>query len=282
MDDENELAEMLGTDFEGLEKLGNYGIKDVSKLATEYLKTQEHISSSVRAPNENASAEEWARFYKRLGAPDEPDGYETPELSTDFKSIVDTLKPTAKELGLTTKQFNALVKSADQAQAKRLEAIREKINGQNEKWIEEAKQKYGGEFEKNVANAQRALQELIDGDSEVGEILNATGLGSHPALIELLAKAQRASGEHTMADSEDAGAGTPDPLDAARGKAMRIREITQDPNFTNRKTVEYTKLQEEYYRLQKELAESGFKGAMDPKLQLDKPGVGHYPNINFK
>lgn len=103
-----------------------------------------------------------------------PEGQEI--LQADF----DTFAKQAGEIGLTNEQANALAKWQVDRVKEAAEANSKTIEG----WAEEARadKEIGGDaFDQNAAVARKAIDAF--GDDSLKEILDASGMGNHPAVI---------------------------------------------------------------------------------------------------
>jgi hypothetical protein len=80
-----------------------------------YRELQTHASKALQLPGENATAEDWNKFYAKLGRPEKPDGYElklnTEAIPQDFpydeQSAIE-FRNWAHEAGLTPQQAQML------------------------------------------------------------------------------------------------------------------------------------------------------------------------------
>jgi len=94
---------------------GEDGSVDLNKIADSYRNLESHASKSVPLPGENATQEDWDKFYSKMGRPEKADGYELklnrealPEnFPYDEKSAIE-FRNWAHEAGLTPKQAQSL------------------------------------------------------------------------------------------------------------------------------------------------------------------------------
>lgn len=116
--------------------------------------------------------------------PQEPaDPYENLKLSNGAQANADEManyKKMAKEMNLKAEDAQRIldfeVERLQNAQAQAAAA-----------WESEAKQKYGDQLPTVLATAARAVQQF--GGNELRDLLDQTGLGNHPVLIEAFNKA---------------------------------------------------------------------------------------------
>lgn len=141
--------------------------KDAGKEAIEifHTKLMEKVPGLMKAPDPT-NPEDVKALYKRLGAPDTPDGYTLPEIkdlsgkTVDPKtldmSLVDVFKPLAAQAGVTTDQFKLIVDGIA------------KHNFQNHATLTEAKQKdhdnlskeWGAAFKQNTDIVHTFLEKV--------------------------------------------------------------------------------------------------------------------------
>lgn len=165
----------------------------LSQLARGYHSAQGLIGKKgLIVPGEGAKPEEVAAFHKALGVPDKPDDYkfDTPQ---DFKfdnERIATWRKTLHEAGIPQAQANKIVGAAIAEDQSRAKAHQEQLK----EWENQTKIELGANFDKEINHARYALREL-DKENKLSELLESTGLGSHPQIIGVLARAGALLGE---------------------------------------------------------------------------------------
>lgn len=122
--------------------------------------------------------------------------FSIPEGMVLDEGAMETFSPLAKEFGLTQAQAQKLVDIYSNANADAASAFSEKIDALQNGWIQEVREdeEIGGEkFDESVATARFFLNGY--GDSKLIDILNETGLGSHPAIVKLFVNLGRLAKE---------------------------------------------------------------------------------------
>jgi hypothetical protein len=112
--------------------------------------------------------------------------FTTPEGVTLDADAVSEFSAIAKELGLEQGKAQAIADVAMKMQARQADAHQALV----ESWVEQVKvdKTLGGDkLSENLAIAKRALDEF--GSPELKDVLNLTGLGSHPAVIKFFLNA---------------------------------------------------------------------------------------------
>ena len=262
------LADLLPDSFENREKILGLLPQDatIEDLAKHTLNAQDRLSSTRRVPTDTDSPEEWKKFYRSLGAPEDPDQYPTP--ATDDKILADLagkLKPKAHELGLTSKQYDELMATAASELGNHRVAVDNQIREASDRWLAESKEKYGARFEEISATAAQWFQKLVDSDPIVNMVMEQTGLGNHPAFIELAAKVADVAGDDMVPGGEERQAQTGHTVDQAREVAHEVRKLAVGLMKVPRGPERDNAL-EKFYELQKKLTDWGYDGAQDERL----------------
>ena len=191
----------------------------VQQLSKGYVESQRLIGKKgLIVPDDNAPPEKWAEFYKALGRPDSPDGYEVkpPEGMTldseEDKAALAAWKKELHEAGVPAKTAARLVgKYLSDRHAERSALAKEQEN-----WVNQTKTKFGEKLDENVNFAKHALRQI--GTPELSALLDSSGLGNHPAVVEAFAKAGRALSEGAAPRSPGATGGAVTTPDAAQAE----------------------------------------------------------------
>lgn len=146
----------------------------------------------LRIPSEDATDEEKAAYYQKLGRPDKAENYtitkpDLPEEIPYSPELETAYKQKAFELGLSNATAAALHKwffdetikgSAMQKEADK-QAVEATVNALKDEWK-------GDVFKSNTAIAVRAFRELGKGHDEILEKkIDGIKLGDHPAFLKL-------------------------------------------------------------------------------------------------
>lgn len=166
---------------------GEDGSIDLNKVVEGYRNLETHASKSLKVPGEDATAEDWNKFYSNLGRPEKADGYELAldrenlpeEFPYDEQSAVE-FRNWAHEAGLTPKQAQALHDKFVGHQAGNFTAMveqRKKSEGDAHRSIVD---EWGGTesegYKRNVELASRAIHQLGLKDAfKEGGLLSADG-----------------------------------------------------------------------------------------------------------
>lgn len=197
------------------------------------------LSRAAEPPGENASEEERAAWYRRLGRPDTPDGYEIarPESAAAFAGDEETLgaqeasfKEAMHAAGAPPAAVQAAVDWYYTHAADGMTALAAADTEALESARTELRRDWGGDFERNVEYARRALA-AFGGDELVGT-LGAAGLDTHPAVARAFARIGRQMGEDDMIGRLPAGGSGP-------GLDRRIEELLAEPDYWQNDKVQF-------------------------------------------
>lgn len=127
-----------------------------------------------------------------------PEQYQwtTPDGLTLDPATLDAYSAAARELGLPQDQAQSII---DRVVPAMVQAQAAQTDAAVKAWesATQADPEIGGDkLAESLATAKRALSEL--GSPALSEFLNITGLGSHPEIIRMMAKAGRALGPDTI------------------------------------------------------------------------------------
>lgn len=161
-------------------------------LAKNYMHAQRLVGADkVAIPTDKSTPEEIAAFRAKIGVPAKPDeyGYKLPEGLTEDKldkARIDTWRKELHEAGvpkaaaerIMTKYLSEEFAAGAQAKASHAKQLE-----QHELQI---KQEFGAKFDEKVNFAQLAMREF--GDEKLTQVLEETGLGSHPTVVKLFAQ----------------------------------------------------------------------------------------------
>ena len=157
------------------------GFKGVGDLAKSFVETKKLVGQSLRAPATDASEEDWEKYYKAGGKPNNPDEYKVsiPE-GIVTKEEEKAIRERAHRLGLNSRQVQKVVdltvaEVAEMQKAERDEKARIDAS---------YKEKWGANYGRNNALIDRTI-ERVDPEKKLQSFLEATGLRHHPVMIDL-------------------------------------------------------------------------------------------------
>jgi hypothetical protein len=157
---------------------------------------------TITVPQQDATPEERAAFYKRLGRPESPAGYEltVPKELADSGAIpADYSKQLAERAhaaGLTKAQAQTLFKE-DVARAQEILKQQRAARAEQERqWNAQLLDSVGGDedaLQQKVARSRRAFR--VMGSPELGELFDKVGISTNPLVVNAFERIAAAVGE---------------------------------------------------------------------------------------
>ena len=219
----------FSTSFEG-EDLGyiqNKGWKNPEDVVTGYRNLEKLLGSNnkIAMPGEDASNEDWASFYNKLGRPEEVSGYElnAPDGMEIDKSLQDWFANTAHEAGLTVNQAQGLFEKWNELTGSKTQELEKSAQVESEIQMNELKQEWGRAFEEKTQMARNAVRSFGIESNDIDAIENAIGTGK---LMKMFASIGEGLGE-----SKFKGGGTASFTMTPGQAQAEIAQLNLDPTF---------------------------------------------------
>lgn len=214
----------LPEDMRGEKSLESIKGKDWAEagptLVKGYINAQKLVGADkLVIPGKDATPEQIAEFRTKLGVPAKPEEYAItlPEGMTEDKldkKLMDTWRGRLHAAGIPKTQAEAIIKDYLADNAAQMTESTKQAEKQQQDWELALKQKFGNNYDEQVNFAKHALAQL--GDKSLAEMLDSTGFGSHPAVVEFFAKAGRAISDDKARGSGGGGVGKPNNAPAAQ------------------------------------------------------------------
>lgn len=226
------------------ESLSKAGIKDFEGLVQNWRDAQSYIGSSIRVPSKEAGKEDWQKFYQKLqthapnlmprpdrddpeawnaalaalGRPEEPTGYELPEVPEGIslpEERVEALRKIAHEQGLNKDQFKNMLNSVLELDAQQYKAHMDAVTAEQDA----IKKEWGSAYDERSTQVIRML-ELTQAPEGVVEMAKNGQLGAD-TLKWMYSVSKNFKGEGTNLVSDQGNSGALTPAEAQQ----RISEI---------------------------------------------------------
>lgn len=182
--------------------------KTVGDALKSYAELEKYRGDSVRIPKEDATPEEWGKFYDKV-RPATPEGY-----NVSFPDVGGTVNwpdgdkqwvtKLAHSLGLSQRQVQGFV----QAHSERLSENAKSMDVQRREAIVEIEKEYGATFKRDVALANRALQWA--GGDDLLTFVKESGIGAEPVFIRSMLKIGKRFADENVIVGEVSGVMTKD------------------------------------------------------------------------
>lgn len=190
-------------------------------LAKSYLHTKSMVGNknTVVIPGENATEEERADFFKKLGHVEKLEDFkiELPENSKVSKELAEGLKGVLHKNYVSPKVAGELVKLLEEQTAAGERAKLDQSIAKVKAYNETLQKEYGQAFGHKAAQAKQLIKETLglDESAEELKIFSDPMIGSNPVVFRLISKlADSAYAEDNSGGSKGGGMGVKSPSEA--------------------------------------------------------------------
>lgn len=172
-------------------------------------------------PSKDATPEQWAEFYGKLGRPESADGYELPLPDGNDGAFAKRVAPMLHKANLTTEQakilateWNAMNAEEEAAYVAAENARITALNNKNQAEAESLKTEWGEKHTENMEFARRAMTQFFPQD-KAGQVIAAIeGVVGYKGVITMLHDMGKGLAEHGAPGlgENTSGAGAPKTL----------------------------------------------------------------------
>ena len=191
--------------------------KSFDEAVKSALELEAKIGGMVSLPGKESKPEDIADYYKKIGVPEKPEGYDLKKkegIDYSDESLAE-FRALASKFHLTQEQAAGMFEAANETAAKALAdyAAKQQQNAQEAVTNCEAslKKEWGTSFDVNLDSARRGMAAYAD-----KELLNdaaRTGMGNSPAFMKLFARIGQLVREDSTAHRAPGGRGEGKPLE---------------------------------------------------------------------
>ena len=149
------FKDLIPESFREEKSLNNFN--NMEDFVKSYLHAQKLVGADkIPVPNKHATDEDWNEVFKRLGAPDTPDGYKYnfKDQEIDENSIKE-FNQTAHRLGLLPRQAEALIKFYNEMNVNQAQSLEEQAAQAQMNTEAELKKEFGPQYAKRLDQAKR-------------------------------------------------------------------------------------------------------------------------------
>lgn len=176
-----------------------------------YRELEKRLGRSVTLPGKDASEEEITAFYRKIGVPEDPSGYEVKlpedlpeELKPDDEAQkrIDAFKAKMHAAGARPETVQAAIDAYYGMMTETVEAQKKALDEAGQNAEAELQKEWGDDFKANATFAQRMVQHF-DPENRFAQFLenavvDGKKLGDHPEFLRFFASAGRAMTEDTV------------------------------------------------------------------------------------
>lgn len=156
--------------------------KTLDELSKSYHELSGRLGSSVQLPGKDASADDQAAFYQKLGRPESADKYSFKQEQEGAKEFAKT----ALEANLTDAQAQAVFKHLETVGTEAIKQREASMQRQQAETEASLKQEFGDKFPQTVENLRRGLDSF--GGDELRSVLIKSGLAYDPIIVKTFAR----------------------------------------------------------------------------------------------
>jgi len=227
-----------------------------AKSVGDIVKSWAHAQSMVGKdkiviPDENATAEDWAAVYNKLGRPESKDKYElevNKEVGVD-EHLVNGFKEAAHKSGLTQSQAKEVLSWYTEYNKESANGINQQSQDKIKADIDALKQEWGSSYDAAIKNAQTGARYYEEKIPELKDLLSVPEVGSNPGMLKLMKMVGERVGEGKLEDGGDVKHFGLSPAEA-KEKANKIIG-----NYDEEKNPYYKKDHPDHDRTVKEVQE---------------------------
>lgn len=175
---------------------------DPASLAKSYVHAQRMIGADkIPLPGKSATDDEWRAVYRKLGAPDDPKGYEV-KVSDGIlgDGELASFRNAAFEAGLNPRQAERMAKFIDKSMLDARAGYEQRTEEAKYNGEQELRREWGQAFDQQVQLAYKAASTFL-GDTDLldtVELSDGRLLGDHPAVVRMFAKLGAEIGEDKL------------------------------------------------------------------------------------
>ena len=205
-------AKYAGLDESFRKRLAKF--KSEEDVFKSYVSLEEKLGKSIVPPAEDASREEWLKFFDRIGRPEKPDDYKLPEGMKFQPEVEKAIREKLHSAGVPKTQVGFVLEAITES-AKVAKAMRERDRAALEtSSIASLKEEFGDKYEVSVAAATEAAKTIFP--ETVRAKLQAAGLGQDADFVRAMKALADKMGESKFVFGDPAKAGKKDPYEYMR------------------------------------------------------------------
>ena len=152
---ETNFKDLIPENFREEKSLNNFN--NMEDFVKSYLHAQKLVGADkIPVPNKHATDEDWNEVFKRLGAPDTPDGYKYNFKDQEVdENSVKAFNETAHRLGLLPKQAEGLIKFYNELNQNQSQSLEEQATQAQMRTEAELKKEFGPQYAKRLDQAKK-------------------------------------------------------------------------------------------------------------------------------
>jgi hypothetical protein len=246
---ETNFKDLIPESFREEKSLNNFN--NMEDFVKSYLHAQKLVGADkIPVPNKHATDEDWNEVFKRLGAPDTPDGYKYNFKDQEVdENSVKAFNETAHRLGLLPKQAEGLIKFYNELNQNQSQSLEEQAATAQMNTEAELKKEFGPQYAKRLDQAKKLAVNSLGEDFLNDTILkDGSRLGDNLTVIKAFSELADKLSEDPIIQGDGSQYMT------AKDIEKEITELTQEGSaYWNKTHPNHRKSVEEVLKLREML-----------------------------
>jgi len=243
------FKDLIPESFREEKSLNNFN--NMEDFVKSYLHAQKLVGADkIPVPNKHATDEDWNEVFKRLGAPDTPDGYKYNFKDQEVdENSVKAFNETAHRLGLLPKQAEGLIKFYNELNQNQSQSLEEQATQAQMRTEAELKKEFGPQYSKRLDQAKKLAVNSLGEDFLNDTILkDGSRLGDNLTVIKAFSELADKLSEDPIIQGDGSQYMT------AKDIEKEITELTQEGSaYWNKTHPNHRKSVEEVLKLREML-----------------------------
>jgi len=243
------FKDLIPESFREEKSLNNFN--NMEDFVKSYLHAQKLVGADkIPVPNKHATDEDWNEVFKRLGAPDTPDGYKYNFKDQEVdENSVKAFNETAHRLGLLPKQAEGLIKFYNELNQNQSQSLEEQAAQAQMRTEAELKKEFGPQYSKRLDQAKKLAVNSLGEDFLNDTILkDGSRLGDNLTVIKAFSELADKLSEDPIIQGDGSQYMT------AKDIEKEITELTQEGSaYWNKTHPNHRKSVEEVLKLREML-----------------------------
>lgn len=192
----------------------------VDDVIKSYLELEGKLGSSVNPPKADAPAEEWVKFFTRIGRPEKPEDYKFPTEKYP-PEVEKVLREKMLAAGILPVQVSGFLDAMKEAAGAAASVRKAKIDAEAATAAETLKAEYGEKYQANIDRAMATAKVIFPAD--LVERMGADGYGKNIAFIKSMVSIAENVGETKLVSGGQGGKENEDPY--RKSHAYMLKEL---------------------------------------------------------
>jgi len=243
------FKDLIPESFREEKSLQNFN--NMEDLVKSYLHAQKLVGADkIPVPNKHATEEDWKEVFKRLGAPEHPDGYKYSFKENEIHpEQLKAFNQTAHKLGLLPQQAESLIKFYNEMNTNQIQSLESNAEQTQMQTEAELKKEFGPQYAKRLDQAKRLATSTL-GEEFLNNTLLQDGsrLGDNLSVIKAFSNLADKLSEDEIVKGDGIGYMTASEIQ------KQIEELTQEGSaYWQKSHPNHKRAVDEVYKLREQL-----------------------------